>query len=326
MSITLGELRLYAAEVAGKDLSSEKGDRLVMHWINGALARICGSHMWSWYKRSERITVLKAVTGVLLQVAEGSRAVRLLPAPIAVPPAVQLPEEVFLEEWLTEQWHFLVSDDARVTYELAEITDPKFARFKKGHEWVRPSGTFVAYTVSRHIYDLPEPVKRVMLVEDTFNSTDLLEMLPTSFDKLRQTSPIYRGQPTHFTIRHGKLEVWPSASDDNRVMSVSYHRAAPIYKLPSHSQDSQVVDWDGNFTDLLFKAILVEASLTQGKRAPVPYQVAMGEYMLRMTQCKQDDSNVTGVSGTVESVSGQSGLRRTRVADYPNDLKTWRGS
>ena len=326
MTITLGDLRVYGAEVAGKDLSSEKGDRLVQHWINGSLARICGSHMWSWYKRSERLTVLKAVTGFLLEVTDGSRDVRMVPAPIAIPPDPQLPEEVFLEEWLTEQWHFLISDDSRVTYELAEIVDPKFARFKKGHEWTRPSGTLIQYSVSRHIYDLPEPVKRVMLVEDTFNSTDLMEMLPTSFDKLRQTSPIYKGQPTHYTIRHGKLEVWPSASDDNRTMSISYHRAAPVYGLANVSDDSLVVDWDGNFTDLLFKAMLVEASLTQGKRAPVPYQVAMGEYMLRMGQCKQDDSNVTGISGTVESVSGQDRFQRTRVADYPNDLQTWRGS
>ena len=307
MSLTLGELRTYCQEVASKNTSSAAGDRWIRRWINNALARICSEHSWTYYNRATKISTHVEETGTGLTATLNSRE-------------VSLSAGTFDQKWLDEKWAFHIDGEDRVTFQLVEITSPTTAKFKVGQEWPNATSAVLTFTVARHIYELETPAKRILRCEDAFSSYPLISYPPAEFDKVRQWSPTQRSQATHYTVRHGRLEIWPAPSTDVRIMAISYLRATPKYDLAAQDDNDTVVDWDPNFDDLLLKAILVEAALTQGKRAPISYSLASSEYRRRVNQCKGDDANVVDISGVIEdhgSGRGGASFERLTVTDWP---------
>jgi hypothetical protein len=289
MTIRLGDLRVFAREIASHDVSGSTANREVQYWINSALARIWSAHAWTWARSYGQITLEQAKEGYALTVVEGGRALVLV-------------GETFKQEYLDNRWHMHVDGEDSFTFELAEIVDPNNALMVEGLRWVLDGDTGVDYTWSRHIYPLPDNAKEItrLRVAQGGNLVDIV--LPHQFDSVRQQAPTQRGDaPVYATVRRGNLEVWPAPSSSWKTLELTYKRKPPRYNTADHATNPHVddtdVDWPEEWVDLLHKGIILEAAKTQGKNSPVPVGTAEVDFISRLTEYKGEDSGIADLNG-----------------------------
>lgn len=306
--ITLQELRAYAAETASADVATKAGDRSINNWINQGLQRIWKSHSWNHALRAGRIFLdteepSDPTTGGVT-INKGERTIT-----VAAP-------DVIKQKYLDDRWHLYVDGEGRMTFELEEILSPTTARLLPGHNWPNDSIVDVAYTWARHIFELPDDAKEVMRVEEMQNRLPLRHVLPHDFDPQRQSTPVQRGnQPIFYTLRQGNLEVWPSSGPDAKNLLLSYRRGPPRHKVTDPGDTE--VDWVPEWSDLLLKAIVVEAAITQGENAPVEYAVALNEFRDCVKAYKAEDSGIQNMTGPMTLMTGKSSRDYMRVTNYP---------
>ena len=286
MSLTLSHYRTYAKEQAGADISSDRGDRSVTSWINAALQRVWAERAWVHSRATGRFTMVPEETGSYLSLTQGSRDVTLNAAQA----------EVFSEKYLDQAWVLFPSTEGRLFFELDRIDNPTTARMKTGQEWPRATVADTTYTWVRTRYELPEDFWRLYRAEDldSFGSLQYLE--PSAFDHDRASAPTQRGnRPWVYTVRQGKIEVWPGSGADYVAVEWTYRRQPPRYEVATPGD--QEIDWPDAYSALLEAAILREASKHLGKNAPVPYALAVNEYKSHLMRIEAEDAQVSPKGG-----------------------------
>jgi len=310
MGILLGDLRTFARETASHDVSGDTANREVQHWINMALARIWSAHSWSHANANGRITLDVEETGDALTLVEGSRALVLV-------------AETFEQKYLDDRWHLLIDDESNLTFELAEIKSPTSALARAQHRWVRDSDTGVGYSWARHIYPLPDDAKEITNVELAQSGARVHHLSPAKFDRVRQKAPTQQGRPVYYTVRGGNFELWPAPDDTWRTLQITYRRKPPRYTATDDDtggdDDDTEVDWPEEWADLLYKGVIAEAALTQGKNAPVTYNLAMTDFMGRLVEYKAEDSGVVNLTGPMGRCRGTNLMQLTDGASEIGD-------
>ena len=307
MAITLGDLRTFAAEIASADISSAAGDREIQHWINNAIQRVWSESDWSWANSEARIALEFSESGSAMDLTSQSRVITLT-------------GEVFKAKYLSDRWQLHVTGEGNMTLELESIQSPTSATLKPGHEWAAATSTTTAYVWSRHIYPLPLNAKQVKRCQDMQNRFDLTGLSPSAFDQARQQTPTQRGNvPLFYTVRQGNIEFWPGPNSTTyRTMYLSIRRGPTIHLTDAPAGDT--VDWPEEWNDLLHKAIILEASITQGKNAVVDYPIALREYEERLKIYKAEDGNIQDLGGPMHLTSPMFYRDYTRYTDYPSSL------
>lgn len=304
--ITLEDLRIYAAEVSSADVASVSGDREIQHWINKAIQRLWRDHEWNWQHSSDRIFLDMEESGTALNVTQDSRLVVLTGS------------DTFAAKYLAEQWNLHVAAEGSMTFELSNIAGPQTATLKEGHNWASTTQTGLSYAWSRHIYPLPSGAKQVIRIELMQNRLDLRHLSPGAFDQQRQTTPTQRGNdPIFYTFRKHRIEIWPAPGTQRKTLLITYRRGPTIYDVSE--PNATVVDWEGDWVDLLQAAITLEASITQGNNAPVPYPVAMREYEDCLATYRDVDG-IQDLAGPCGLVTGGGASDYSRLTDYPSSI------
>lgn len=296
MPITLEALRTFAAETASTDPSSMSSDREIHSWINSALEEVWLALDWHWARSLTRLTMVPSESGSYLGATLGSRDLTLDTAQA----------EVFDEKYLAEGWLLLVDAEGRMGFELDRIDDAHTARLQDGHLWIQATATGLGYTWTRTTYPLPGGAIKIHRVEDLQAYGDIQYRHPASFDYERSHAPTQRGnRPYMYTVRAGNIELWPGPSTAYLPLSVTYKRPAPQFD-ESEPGDLEV-DWPTDKLGLIQKAIICQASLTQGKNAPVPYDRAIYAYNTLLDRHRASDTDVAELAGPMSLGGGPHG-------------------
>ena len=315
---TLAELRTFAAEIASADVASLAGDREINYWINAAFARVWLEHSWNHTEKKGRLTFDLEEPGVDMTLVQGSGAIQV---------GQNATGETLDEKYLPvdelipvrEGWELYVTGEGRMTFTLESIDDSptnENGTLETGHIWTRASELQVGYVFARHVYPLPDDAQRVDRVEYLQQRVLIDYIRPDQFDHQRQSTPTQRGNdPLFWTTRRGNIEFWPGPGTELKSIELSYKRKAPTHLTTDLG--TIVVDWPTEWITLLFKAIVVEASVTQGENAVVPLQIALGDYGELLKAYKAEDS-MLGDGGGPISLGGRSrALDYTRITNYP---------
>ena len=265
MAITVGTLRTFCEEQASPDSSGGTADREFMKWINSALVRLYKAAPWDRLMREEkRLIYPQEVVTAVLGLTQASLAITRSTG-------------TFLAKYVTERWELQVTGYDKGTFELSAIGTPATsATLRTGDEW--PNATTAVATGyflnTRLALPLAKNVTRVQVVE---TGSPVTLLTPTQFDRQKDLAPSGRGSDPRFcTFRRGVLEFWPHPGENYRKLSITYHLS--FTRLADAAADADTVEWDEEQQDLLEKAILLEAAITQGESAVVPYVVALREY------------------------------------------------
>ena len=289
MSITLGELRAYAAETAGADANSKAGDRKLHEWINDALEEVWIGHDWDWSIDHVRVLLVPEETGTTLSVTQGSRRVTLSAAGA----------DVFAQKFADERWYLLIDAESRMVFELEQIEDAKTAWLKEGQDWPNATAADLSYTFVRSVYPVPGGATKIYRVEDLAAYGEVVYRLPARFDYLQSVSPTHRGnRPEFYTLRKDRLEVWPGPGANYVSLGVTYKRPAPSFS--DSDPDTAEIDWPRGKLSLLRKGILVQAGVALGENAPVPYGLALVHYSQLLKRHKSEDSDRTVLGGPMD--------------------------
>lgn len=283
MTITLGELRTFCAEVASPDSSGNTHDREAMIWINSALQRIYSDADWDESLTSRLLTVLPEETGTTAILTQGSLAFA-----VAVTETIE-------DKYADDEWEFIIGDEADQTFKLASKTDAQNATFRAGDEWILASATDAAWTAFQTKYLLPNDAREITRVQVKSNKVEV-DYLPNNvFDHRKSLDPIRTGQIECFTLRDRSIEIWPHPGDAYEKLGITY-RKGPTF-LEDADLDATVIEWPETQKDLVLKAITVEAAITQGAAAPTPYQVALIEYESRLRKYRGLNTNKAHKTG-----------------------------
>lgn len=286
MAITVGTLRTFCEERASPDSAGGTADREFMQWINSALVRLYKAGQWDRLIREEKrlIAPVETFTGVL-GLTQGSLAVAVSAGAL-------------LAKYVTGRWELRVTSYDKGTFELAAIAvGGATGTLRAGDEW--PSATTLVATGqflnTRLALPLAKDVFRVRVVE---TGAPVTILTPVQFDRQRDLYPLgTTGDPRFCTFRRGNLEFWPHPGTLYRKLSITYHLS--FTRIDDDEDDATEVEWDVEQQDLLEKAILLEAAITQGESAVVPYVVAEREFMNALHTDKEfmQRNNLTGRMG-----------------------------
>ena len=281
MTITLGELRQYCSDHASPDSAGTSADREFMVWINAALEDIYTEFEWDHLEHKTKILLEKQEEVSTLGLTEGSKAITLSGA------------DTFASKYVSEEWELFVEGEGDEVFRLESIDDSptnQNATMKDGDEWTNADASNkTAYFVKTR-YSLPTnclQVVRCQVIEPNFN---VRWRTPAQFDVEKAAFPKQKGTyPYYFTTRQGKLEVWPPAADEYFKLGISYRKGVTRYS--TSDDDSTEIDWEEKYRDLLQKAILVQACISQGEEAPVPLGAAAAFYEKKLKLLKALDVN-----------------------------------
>lgn len=277
MPITLGDLRTYCAEIASPDSAGATHDREAMVWINNAIQRLYADADWDESLHARRLTVLPSESGTTAILNQGSLAFA-----VAV-------SETIEDKYVDDEWEFILGDEEGQTFKLASKTDAQNATLQAGDEWILASGTGIAWTALRAKYLLPDDAREITRAQVLDTGYDL-EYLPNhTFDHRKGLDPTRTGQMEYFTLRDRSIEVWPHPGAAYGKLGLTYRKGPSL--LADAAAAATEIDWPQEQKDLLLKAITVEASITQGENAPVPYRLALVEYEMRLRKYRGLNSN-----------------------------------
>lgn len=283
MALTLADLRTFASETAGADANSTSADREVNYWINSAFARLWAIHNWGHAQAVARLIMLPSESGAAMTVTQGSRTVTLT-------------GETFDDKYVDEKWSLTVEGESQLTFVLKRIDTPTSAVLRDDDLWIRAANASATYTFARYIYPLPEGAWRVDRVENLDSFTEIQRLSPRDFDRERAIGQTSRsGHPIFFTIRDESIELWPAAGSSYVPIELSYTKQCPTYKVADPGE--REVDWPESKQDVLLRAIMLEASITQGDASPVDYKLAKLEFEQALKAHRGTDSNRANLSG-----------------------------
>lgn len=282
MAITLGTLRTFCQEIASPDSSGDTAEREFMHWINAAIQRVFSACAWDRILHQQKITVLPVESLDTLVVTEGSLALTCVAADTFRPSAST--------KYLDDRWELHIDGEADETFELAAIASDTAATLRAGDEWTGASATGVTVYFAKTIYSLPNNAKQITRVQVLEAPCDVLVLPPHEFDHQRSQAPTQRGgYPRFATLRKGKIEIWPHPGTEYCKLGITYRKGPTV--LADADADATEIDWDEEWRDLLLRAITLEASITQGENAPIPYAIALAEFERRLANYKALDAN-----------------------------------
>lgn len=276
MSITLGSLRTFCQEVASKDSTGTTAEREFMHWINNALEKLYLETSLDATRRETKIYVPPSVTRTDGVTTQGSLVVTSATA--------------FLDVWRSERWGIHIEGDDQTEYEIATLNGPLTdATMRTGDNWVLASATGLDVTAAKNKFLIPT-VAEILSVRYG-QGREVPYSSPEDFDRLKGYSPTHRNDtPQVCTYRNDYLEIYPAPSDGYYHLAVTYrlgftpHSSAAV--ADGGDADATLVSWPDRFLGILKKGILVEAALSQGKSAPVPYPLALAEFNLILGQLR----------------------------------------
>ena len=299
MAITLGDLRTFCAEIASPDSSGATADREFMVWINSATMRVFADNDWDKILHTRVINLLPQETGTALVVTQDSTAVTET-------------NSALLEKYVTDEWDLIVDGESSQVFELGTFTSTSAGAFRDGDEWIEASGT-KSWTAVKTKYDLPDNAKNVLRVQLLQNGGFPVKYLPhNEYDMHKAHNPTQTGgDPRVYTLRNNKIEIYPHPGATRKKLGISYRKGPTV--LADAALDAVEIDWDEEWKDLLYKAIQLEAAITQGKGAPVPYPLAKTAYEDRLKQYR-------GLDGNRPEFTGPMGLNHPRRMSFPTDI------
>lgn len=279
----LGDLKTYAIEAASHNVSDAESDRHVLRWINRAMRAVRFAHPWQFFRKQGYVVVEPDVSGLNMSVTQGSTAVSLTGG------------ETFAAKYVTtsEDWTLIAANDTTQPFRLTAITNsPTNTAGTLDHAWTAATATGMDYTWYRDRYALPDDCGRVLRVQDTTSRLELCYLAPADLDLRRQQSPSQTGATGwDYTIRADKIELWPLPTDYASV-SLTYEREVTLYT--SGTSNATELDWPDRWNDLLEAAVTVEASLTLGMDARVPYALAVDNYQRLLSRYRHEETTQIG--------------------------------
>ena len=305
MAITLEDLRTFCAEIASPDSSGTTADREFMHWINGALQRLYSEAAWDRILHQSKLTILPLETITDLGVTAGSLAVTSAGNNIAA-------------KYLSERWELHIGDEGDEVFELAARASAMAATLRAGDEWTGSTGTKTAYAV-KTIYPLPNTAKSIERVQVLETNLEVAVLPGGELDYEKTHNPTERGSyPRVCTYRKGNIEIWPHPGTEYCKLALTYRKGPTLHE--DADADATEVDWDEEWRDLLLKAITLEASITQGENAPIPYPIALREYEARLGAYK-------GLNANKDPKTGPLGVRTPeRSTRFGTPSFSWDGT
>lgn len=307
MATTLGDLRTFCAEIASPDSAGDTAQREFLVWINSALSRLHAEFSWDELDHERKILVPPEETGVALGVTQDSLSVTLGGA------------ETFASKYVTEEWDLIVTGDNYQTFRLASIDDSptnQAGTLRPGDEWIEATNAAATYYWIKRRFELPDNTIQVTRVQilNTYLPIRILE--PAEFDSLSASNVTQRGNyPQVATFRDGKLEIWPHPGSTRVKLGITYRKGPTVYE--TNTLDTVEIEWPDHWRDLVQKAISLEASVTQGPDAPIPYQLARMEYEECLKRYKAIDTNKYPVSGPIRMQLPRMGKRRAVSHHWP---------
>lgn len=284
MAITVGALRDFCRERASSDNADTTAAREFMGWINSALDKLYKEICWDRTITEQKITVVPRESLTDLVVTQGSLALASATG--------------FLAKYLSGRWELVIDGYGRGTFELAAIAVDTFtATMRTGDEWINASATGKTVYFLNTRFSMPK-VKNVHRVQVVDSGVILRVLTPTEFDYLKQRDPAAQGSdPRYCTWRKGYLELWPHPGTSYRKLSVTYQRE--FTRILDTALDADEVDWDEEEQNVLEKAILVEAAITQGENSPISYAMAKAELKEALASSKgfSQRNDLTGPMG-----------------------------
>lgn len=288
MAITLGELLTFCQEVASPDASGDTAVREFLVWINAALQRLYNENGWDRTLREEKLTIPPRETGSDLNLTQGSLTITR--------------DTAFDAKYLSDRWGLFVGGEDRVEFELgaigAESVAPFSATLRTGDEWIAASATDQTYYFCKNKIAFPQ-AREVFRVQVLDTALEVSVLKPADFDRIKAVRPTtMTSYPTICTFRRGRLELWPHPGPNYSKLSITY-RSALVTRMTwaDSTDDADEVPWDEEAINVLHKAILLEAAITQGRDgAPIPYEVALVEYNAALQAEKNlaDRDNMNG--------------------------------
>lgn len=283
MTITLGDLRTFCAEIASPDSAGSTHDREAMVWINNALQRLYSDADWDESLASRLLTVLPEESGTTGILTQGSLAFAVTVA------------ETIEDKYVDDEWDLAIGTEGDQIFRLASKADDQNATFRAGDEWILASATGVSWTARQSKYDLPDDAREVTRVQ-LMSSGEDLQFLPNhTFDHMKGHDPTYTGTPRYFTLRDRGIEIWPHPGSSYEKLGLNYRKGATF--LADAALDAAVIDWPDQQKDLLLKAVALEASITQGENSPIPYPLALNDYTMRLRKYRGLNANKAHLAG-----------------------------
>lgn len=297
MTITLGDLRTFCAEIASPDSAGSTHDREAMVWINSALQRLYTDTAWDDHRKTRNITVLPSESGTTGILTQGSLAFA-----VAV-------SETIEDKYADDAWEFIIGSEADHTFKLASKTDDQNATFQAGDEWILASDTGVSWTAFKARYPLPDDARDILRVQLLSTRTKLGYLTPDEFDYKKSLNPTNLSQPCYYTLRDNAIEVYPHPGSSYEKIGLTYRKGPSL--LADAALNSVTIEWPEEWRDLLLKAIQVEAAETQGENSPIPYPIAERSYIERL-------KGYRALNATKAEGPGAMGLRLPQLSRYPH--------
>ena len=301
MAITLGDLRTFTREIASPDSSGATAEREFMIWINSAILRVFADNDWDKILHTRLINVLPEETGTLMGVTQDSLAVTVVGP------------DALVQKYVDDEWEIIIEGEGAQTFQLTSIASALAGTFRAGDEWILATGSSKEWTAIQTKYDLPDNAKAVTRVQVMQNGGFPVHYLALhEFDLMKGNLPTQTGQdPRWYTLRDGKIEIYPHPGSTRKKLGVTYRKGPTV--LADAALDAAEIDWDEEWKDLLYKAIQLEASITQGRAAPIPFPLAFQVYQERLMKYK-------GLDGNKSDLTGPMGLNHPFRRSFPDGL------
>lgn len=278
MALTLGDLRTYCREIASPDSAGTTAEREFNVWINAALARVYMELEWDKLQHQATIPI---------EIAEEYSSDLTL---VLGSSAVYSAGGNLLAKYVTEEWDMVVDGESQRVFRLGTFTDVNNATMRTGDRWSQASAAGKSVTFAKTKYSLPDNAFQVQRVQVLQSGAPLARLTPEEFDRQKAfNATLLSGHPRFYTLRDETLEVWPHPGTTYVDLGISYRKGPTIYTVAS--LDSAEIEWPVTYADLIYKAILLEAAITQGEDSPVPYPVALREFDHRLGRFKNLDSD-----------------------------------
>jgi hypothetical protein len=252
-------------------------------WINSALQRIYSDNDWDKILHTRLLNILPQESGTTMVATQDSLALALVGP------------EAFLQKYVDDEWQFVIGAETSQTFQIASFTSAISATLRDGDEWILATASGLTWSVFQNKYLLPDTAKNVVRVQDMANRNELSYLVPQEFDFSVSEDPTHRQNPAYYTLREGRIEIYPHPGDTRMKLGLTYRKGPPVI-LPTDA-DADVIPWDREWRDILYKALMVEAAVTQGKRAPIPYELAVAAYEDRLRKLRGLDMNKSDMTG-----------------------------
>jgi len=289
MAITFADLKTFCGEIASPDSSGSTAQREFVVWINSALSRLHAEFSWDEHEHERKINVPPQETGVALNVTQDSLALVLTAA------------ETFLAKYVTEEWDLVITGDNYQTFRLASIDDSptnQNATMRAGDEWIESTATGSTYYWIKRRFELPDNALQVVRVQNLKTFLSIRVVSSQEFDSISANNVTQRGNyPQLATFRDGKLEIWPHPGAERIKLGITYRKGPTVYTTAT--TDATEIEWPDHWLDLLQKAISLEAAVTQGADAPIPYKLARVEFEDALRRYKGIDNNKYPITGQI---------------------------